>query len=194
MNVKEAIEARRAYRSLEPVEITEEIITELGKAAQLAMSCFNNQPWRFVFVYDADMLARMQEALSSGNKWAQRASMIIAVTSRRDLDCAPATREYYAFDSGMATAFLVLRATELGLVAHPIAGYSSKKTRIILGIPDDVDVLALVIVGKKDPRVNELLSADQAERERTRPARLALEHIVYRNRFDAGKFHERENE
>lgn len=30
--------------------------------------------------------------------------------------------EYYLFDAGMSVAFLILRATELGIVAHPIAG------------------------------------------------------------------------
>lgn len=194
MDVKDAIEKRRAYRSLQKTGINEEILTELGKAAQLTMSCFNNQPWRYVFVYDAHKLNRMQEALSSGNKWAQRASLIIAVTSRKDLDCTPANREYYAFDTGMATAFLVLRATELGLVAHPIAGYSPKKTRAILGIPEDMDVLTLVIVGKKDLQINELLSDKQAQSEKKRPERLPLDRIIYHNMFDVDKFQEKENE
>jgi nitroreductase len=188
MTVKEAIEARRAYRSLEPVEITEEIIEELSKAAQLSASCFNNQPWRYVFVHDPDTLRAMHEALSGGNKWAHRASMIIAVTAKKDADCVIKDRDfYYAFDTGMATAFIILRATELGLVAHPIAGYSPAKTREILGIPGDVAVLTLVIVGKKDPEINELLSESQAETERSRPERLPLEKIIYHNRYEIEK-------
>jgi len=184
MDVKEAIEKRRAYRSLEPIQITEEILTELGKAAQLSPSCFNNQPWRYVFVYEPDALRAMHEALSKGNAWATRASMIIAVTSKKDADCVIKDRDfYYAFDTGMATAHLILRATELGLVAHPIAGYSPSKTREILGIPDDVDVLALVIVGKKSETINELLSEDQAKKEKQRPERLGLEKIIHHNRF-----------
>jgi nitroreductase len=184
MDVKETIEKRRAYRSLEPVEITEEIITALGRAAQLAPSCFNNQPWRYVFVYEPDTLRAMHEALSEGNAWATKASMIIAVTSKKDADCVIKDRDfYYAFDTGMATAFLMLRATELGLVAHPIAGYSPGKTREILGIPDEVDVITLVIVGKKSGEINELLSEKQAESEKRRPERLPLEKIIYHNRY-----------
>lgn len=188
MDVKETIEKRRAYRSLEPIEITEDILEELGKAAQLAPSCFNNQPWRYVFVHDPDTLRAMHEALSRGNKWANRASMIIAVTAKRDADCVIKDRDfYYAFDTGMATAFIILRATELGLVAHPIAGYSPAKTREILGIPGDVAVLTLVIVGKKDPEINELLSESQAETEKRRPERLPLEKIIYHNRYEVEK-------
>lgn len=184
MTVKQAIETRRAYRSLEPVEITPEVLEELGKAAQLSASCFNNQPWRYVFVYEPDTLRAMHEALSKGNAWATKASMIIAVTSKKDADCVIRDRDfYYAFDTGMATAHLILRATELGLVAHPIAGYSPRKTREILGIPDEVDVITLVIVGKKSREINELLSGKQAESERSRPERLPLEKIIYHNRY-----------
>ncbi|MCK5260649.1 MAG: nitroreductase family protein [Thermoplasmatales archaeon] len=48
MDVKQAIIKRRAYRSLEPVEITEELIYDLAECARLTASCFNNQPWRYV--------------------------------------------------------------------------------------------------------------------------------------------------
>ncbi len=184
MDVKEAIEKRRAYRSLDPVEITEEMIVELAKAAQLAPSCNNNQPWRFVFVYEPGGLLKMRDALSKGNEWIHRASMIIAVISKKELDCVMVNRDfYYAFDTGMAIGLLMLRATELGLVAHPIAGFSPRKTREILGIPDEWDVITLVNVGKKSPVINELLSKDQAEREVKRPERFPLDKFVFRNRF-----------
>ena len=184
MDVKDAIEKRRAYRSLKSVEISPEILGELGKAARLAPSCFNNQPWRYVFVHDPLILSQMHEVLSKGNEWAQRASMIIVVTAKKADDCVIRDRDfYYAFDTGMATAHLILRATKLGLVAHPIAGFSPRKTREILGIPDDVPVIALLIVGKKSEEINELLSASQVESEKERPARHSLEKIIHHNRF-----------
>jgi nitroreductase len=123
MDVKQAILTRRAYRSLEPVEITEELIRDLAESARLTPSCNNNQPWRFVFVHDPEVLKKLHGALSKSNAWVQAASTIIAVFSREDLDCRIRGRNYYLFDTEMATAFIILRATELGLVAHPIAGY-----------------------------------------------------------------------
>ena len=59
MDVKEAIKRRRAYRSLEPVEISDELIHDLAKSAGLSASCFNNQPWRFVFARDPKVLQRL---------------------------------------------------------------------------------------------------------------------------------------
>ena len=49
MNVKETIEKRRAYRSLDPVDITEGLIEDLARMARITPSCGNKQPWRFTF-------------------------------------------------------------------------------------------------------------------------------------------------
>ncbi len=127
MDVHEAIKKRRAYRFLEPAEITDELIKDLAYHSSLTPSCFNNQPWRFIFVYNKEMLKKMHAALSSGNGWAQDASMIVAVYSKKDYDCIIREREYYLFDTGMATAFLILRATELGLVAHLLQDIVQKR-------------------------------------------------------------------
>ncbi|MEF8879791.1 MAG: nitroreductase family protein [Candidatus Thermoplasmatota archaeon] len=184
MDVKGSIEKRRAYRSLEKVDITKELVEDLAYHASLSPSCFNNQPWRYVFVYDPDVLKQMYSVLSDGNEWAKNASMIIAVFCKKDDDCVIYDREYYLFDTGLATGFLVLRATELGLVAHPIAGYSPKKTRSVLSIPDEMNIITLVIVGKHSEEIKPELSEKQKKVEKNgRPKRLSEEKFVYHNRY-----------
>jgi hypothetical protein len=170
MDVKEAIQKRRAYRSLDLVEITKDLITDLAGCAQLSASCNNNQSWRFVFVYEQEMLVKMYEVLSKGNAWAKSASMIIAVLSRKDYDCIIDDRDYFHFDTGMATAFLILRATE-------------QKTRDVLGIPDDIEVITLVIVGKHAKTLNPVLSEKQISSEKERPERFPFEKFVFLNRY-----------
>lgn len=187
MEVNEAINNRRAFRSLEPVDITEGIIHDLAKYAQLSASCFNNQPWRYLFVYDSEILVKMHEVLSSGNEWAKKASMIIVVFSKKEDDCIVRDREYYLFDTGMATAFLILRATELGLVAHPIAGFSPKKTREIFKIPDDYQIITLVIVGKHSKTISPVLSEKQVENEKERPERFPFDKFMYINKYNEVK-------
>jgi nitroreductase len=185
MDVSDAIDERRAYRSLAPVGIADETLEELARAAQLAPSCFNNQPARFVFVRDREMLGRMHEVLSSGNEWARAASMVIAVFCEKESDCVIRDREYYLFDTGLAVGQLLLRATELGLVAHPIAGYSPKKTREVLGIPEQAQVIALIMVGKHAEDISSVLSEKQAESEHERPERLPIEQVAFRDRYPA---------
>ena len=183
MDVRKAIEKRRAYRSLIPVEITEDLIKDLAECAQITASCFNNQPWKYIFVYEKVMLEKMHEALSSGNEWANKSSLIIVVLGKKDDDCVIHDRVYYRFDIGMATCAMILRATELGLVAHPIAGYSPRKTKEILGIPDDIDVITLVIVGKRSNKINPVLSEKQKLAEKERPIRKEIDEFVYINKY-----------
>lgn len=184
MEVKEAIETRRAYRSLEPAPISDELIRDLARSASLAPSCFNNQPWRFVFVRDPEVLEEMHGALSKDNDWIKDASMIIAVFSRKEDDCVIRDREYHLFDVGMATAFIILRATELGLVAHPVAGFSPRKVRGILGITKEYQVVTLVNVGKHAEVLHDKLTENQKAVENERPERHPFEKFAYIDRYE----------
>ncbi len=183
MELKEVIEKRRSYRSIEPCETDESLVRELARCASLAPSCYNNQPWRFVFVYEKEILEKLFKALPKGNSWAKLCSMIIAVFSKKELDCIIEKREYYLFDTGMATAFLILRATDLGFVAHPIAGYDEYRVKEILAIPENMTVITLIVVGKKSEEFNPILSEKQIEWEKKRPERLKFEQFAYINRF-----------
>ena len=82
------------YRSLEPVEITDDLIRDL------APSCNNNQPWRFVFVRDTTELAKIHAWLSKSNKCTELASMIVVVFSRIEEDCTDRGRIYHQLDTG----------------------------------------------------------------------------------------------
>ncbi len=183
MDVTAAIHERRAYRSLDPVPVDEELARDLARHAQLAPTCNNNQPARFCFVWEADALERIKEALNKGNAWARAASMIVAVFAERESDCLIKGREYWLFDTGMQTALLILRATELGLVAHPIAGYDPDKARAALGIPESMTVITLVNIGRRAATVSPALSEKQVEWEKSRPERLPLEEMAFFNRY-----------
>ena len=154
MDVQKAIEIRRSYRSIEKFPVTPEILHDLAEAASLAPSCFNNQPWRFVFVYDQKVLEGLYAALTEGNYWMKFGSMLIAVCSKKELDCEAEGRVYNLFDTGMAVGQMMLRATELGLVAHAVVGYNEEIVKKVLHIPQDLQVITLLAVGKKNKSEN----------------------------------------
>ncbi|MFW9819383.1 MAG: nitroreductase family protein [Candidatus Thorarchaeota archaeon] len=189
MNVEEAIKERRAFRSLELIEISDDLIINFAEVAQIAPSCANKQPWNFVFVKEKEQLKRLFTSLSEGNKWVEKASMIIAVFSRPEKDCIIGERKYYLFDVGLATAFIILRATELGLVAHPIAGFNEKKAKEILDIPDEMRLITLVIIGRHSMEINPILSESMKLGEKKRPPRKKLSEFVslenYNKKFGA---------
>jgi nitroreductase len=186
LDVKQAIRERRAYRSLDPVKITDELVKDLAEAAQLAPSCNNFQPWRYIFAYDPEVLKKLHATFSKGNEWMKASSMIIAVFSKKESDCVLGDRVYYLFDTGMATAFMILRATELGLVAHPVAGYDEEKVKDILAIPKDMRLITLVNVGKHSTTVSAVLSEKQKLGEKQRPERLPFAKFAYTNKYQTG--------
>ena len=178
MDVKEAVEKRRSLRKLSKVIIDKKMTEELAESAKLAPSCFNNQPWKFVFVKDEAKLQEMKEVYSKGNEWAYDASMVIAVISRKEDDCVIGKRTYYQFDTGLAVGQMLLRAVELNLSTHLIAGYSPSKTKKVLNIPGDLEVIALMIVGGfADAEQND--SGNKDDSESIRPTRKAIKEFAY---------------
>ncbi|MGB9861932.1 MAG: redoxin domain-containing protein [Candidatus Bipolaricaulaceae bacterium] len=141
------IAVRRAKRALKLDPVPKELIERVIEAAHLAPSCFNNQPWRFV-VAQGEKLEAVKKALPGGNYWALKSPAMVAVASRVDLDCRLSdNRDYFLFDCGMAVGFLMVQATQMGLVAHPIAGYDPLPVKEILGIPKDYVLITLVVLG-----------------------------------------------
>ena len=183
MEVAEAIRARRALRSLENRPLEAGIETALAEAVTLSASCFNNQPWRMVFCSGRRALEEVRAALPRGNVWATRAPLIVAVASRAEDDCRLSEgRDYHRFDCGLAVGQMLLRATELGIVAHPIAGYDPLKVQAALAIPDGYTVIALVICGHHGSDES-LLSEKQREAEVERPSRKPIGEVLFRDRW-----------
>ena len=183
MDVKFSIEKRRSYRSLEPVEVSDELIEDLAGSARLAPSCFNKQPWRYVFVRDKEQLKKLHGSLSITNKWVELGSLIIAVFSEVKNDCVINERQYYLFDTGLASAFIMLRATELDLVAHPIAGFNEDAAKRVLGIPDHMRLISLIVVSKRSKEIREELTDIQKSKEDPRPERKQFKEFVFVDEF-----------
>ncbi len=175
MDVKKASEERRSLRSLESVEITRDMIDELAGAASLSPSCFNKQPWRFVFVRSREGLDRVFASLSRGNDWFKAASLVVGVFTAKELDCVVGRREYCQFDTGMAVGMMLLRATEMGLIAHPIAGFDEEAAAKALGVPGEAILVTIIAVGRKAQTLSPILSPHQIEDESRRPPRIPFE-------------------
>jgi nitroreductase len=171
LEVADAVRARRAKRVLSSRHIEDAEMMSLVEAARLSASCFNNQPWRMVFCRGGPALDSVKAALAKGNVWATRADTIIVVAAREPDDCQLSDRRnYYCFDCGLAVGQLLLRATELGIIAHPIAGYEPAKVRAALEIPEEFVIVTLVICGYPGTD-DSLLSEKQKGWEAARPER-----------------------
>lgn len=180
MELYQTIQLLWSLRSLAPIEISDTLLRHLADAASLAPSCSNKQPWRYVFVRSAAGLGKVLPALAPGNAaWAKRASLVVVVWSKAELDCqTPDGREYYQFDTGMATGFLMLAAAERNLVTHPIAGFDPEAVRKALALDDGAKVITLLIAGGRTGEISPELTDWQIKAESERPPRLAFEAIA----------------
>ncbi len=148
--ILDLLRRRKATRAIAERPVEAEKIEAILEAARLAPSCANMQPWRFLVLAGDDPAAmdKGREALSRGNYWAKMAPVLIFCYSRPDLDCVlPNGRQYYQFDLGLAVQNILLQATELDLVARPMAGYSAQKVKQAFALPDEFEVLLAIAIG-----------------------------------------------
>jgi nitroreductase len=180
MEVREAVHRRRAVRVFDPRPVEEETVRSLVEAMHLAPSCNNNQPWRLV-ICSGDSLAKAKECLTRGNVWATAAPLIMVLAAKPSEDCRLSEgRDYYQFGCGMAVGEMLLQATELGLIAHPIAGFDPVMARVVLGIPADYVVITFIICGYPGDD-DHLLSEKQKAQQAVRPERRPLDHNFFRD-------------
>jgi len=184
MDVVDAIKTRRARRVLSDKPIEDDKVDALVEAVRLSASCNNNQPWRLVLVRGNEALDAVKGALSRGNAWATRSPMIIVVAARESDDCKLSdNRSYFLFSTGLAIGQLELRATELGLIAHPIAGFDPVKAKELLGIPQDHVVITFVICGYPGTD-DSLLSDKQKAIEPNRPERKPIGENLFLDKWE----------
>jgi len=170
------LRARWASRSISPDPLPEGTIQELIEAVQMTPSCFNNQPWRFLFLESPEALAKGREALSEGNQaWANRAPLLVFGYTRQEDDCVlPDGRVYHQFDLGMSVMNLILSATSHKLVARPMAGFNPAHVREVFGLDQEDHPLVAVAIGElsenEDHLPDRLKGLNDKPRERKNPS------------------------
>ncbi|MFA4985492.1 MAG: nitroreductase family protein [Candidatus Brocadiia bacterium] len=147
------LSARYASRSFSPKPLPDDVLAEIIEAARLTPSCYNKQPWRFLFLQTPDALKKGRSCLVDANRvWADRAPLIIVGYARKGDDCQlPDGRNYYHFDLGMASMDIMLCATHHNLVARPMAGYDAAKIRELFNLTPEDEPMVVMALGYYDP-------------------------------------------
>ena len=169
------LESRHATRAILPEKLPEEVVGELVEAARLCPSCFNHQPWRFLFLESPEALEKGHRVLAPGNAlWATRAPLLVIGYSRKEEDCAmPDGRLYHQFDLGMSALCLMLAATDRDLVARPMAGFDPAKVRAEFGLEPADEPLVVIAVGRfseDDSHVPEYARGAEGKPRERKPA------------------------
>ena len=144
------LKRRWSPRAFSEQPVGPDIVLTLLEAARWAPSSSNEQPWRFVVATKQDPTDhdRLLACLLEGNrKWAYRAPVLMMSVARMDFEEDGRPNRHAFHDVGLATENLLLQATVLGLVAHPMAGFDIEKARADLKIPSGYEPVAMIAVG-----------------------------------------------
>ena len=133
-----SLKACLSNRRLDPQALAD--ILEAGRAAPSAR---NNQPTRFLVLNDPQVIARVvKEAFSEGNQVVAQAPVLIFICAAPQQAMVRDGVNYYLFDAGLATENMLLAATDLGLATHAMTGFKDADVKRILGIPENIKVVA----------------------------------------------------
>jgi len=140
---------RWSPRALSGAHVERETLMTLFEAARWAPSCFNLQPWRFVYALrGSDAWPRLHSILTPKNRiWCANAGALIVIASRNTFEHNGKPALTHSFDAGAAWMSMALQANMLGLIAHGMAGFDYGKAGEIVGLPDGYSVEAMCAIG-----------------------------------------------
>jgi nitroreductase len=165
--------------------IPDEALMTMFEAARWAPSCFNAQPWRFLYAKkDSEHWLRFLHLLIPYNQtWAKNASVLGVVVSRTLLErpnVDPMPSHSHSYDAGAAWMSLALQATMLGWAAHGMIGFDIPRTYLELHVPEHHRVDAAFAIGK--PTTPDVLPEALAAREHP-SGRQALAEMILEGGF-----------
>lgn len=174
MDLFEAIKTQRAMRRLKPDPVPDELVWEVLDAAVKAPSGGNRQPWNFIVIRDPATKAKIGEWYLDGwnksygtlrdaamsnpatartfasaehlaNKLAEVPVLIIATVKTGGVaSVSPAGSSIYP---AVQNLMLAARALGLGTTLTTLHRTHEAEVKQLLGIPDDVDTMALIPLG-----------------------------------------------
>ncbi len=138
MEVYDAIRTVLAVRAYKDKPVPSEIVLRIVEAARLTASSMNGQPWHFIIVEDSDTLKKLGALARSGPYIAQ-APLAIVVAMEKSI--------YAVSDASRAIQSMILTAWSEGVGSNWVGFENLSAIRPLLGIPDNIDVLAILPFG-----------------------------------------------
>lgn len=173
---------RNSPRAMSGGAISDNELMSLFEAARWAASCYNEQPWRFVYAMRGSQhFERFMNCLVEFNQnWCKNAAALIVLVSQDNFALNNNANDWHSFDSGSAWQSLALQGSMNGLVVHGMAGFDKEKAKAAVDLPEGHSVEIMIAVGKPGPI--DVLPADMHKGE-TPSQRKPIKEIVSEGRF-----------
>ncbi len=138
MDVYEAVRTLLAVRSYQETPVPADVIRRILEAGQLTGSGMNAQPWHFIVVENRETLQAIGAQIRSGPYVAQAPLAIVVAITKSPLAISDASR---------AIQSMTLTAWAEGLGSNWVGFNKLESIKALLGIPDELDVLAVLPFG-----------------------------------------------
>ncbi|BAX78576.1 nitroreductase family protein [Labilibaculum antarcticum] len=183
--IHDLVDQRWSPRAFSEKEIVSEKIEKLFEAASYAASCFNEQPWRFIYA-TKDYPERYDQLLSClvefNQMWVKTAPMIIMTLVSKKFAQNQKDNHHARHDLGLAIGNMSVQAMSMDLYMHQMAGFSVEKAREMFEIPADFDIVSMIAVGYLgDPKQ---LPENIREMESNKRVRRSLGKILFDGDWD----------
>ncbi len=157
MNVLDAIRTRRSVRSYAPEKpIPPEVMQRMLQALRLAPSACNIQPWHFILAASDSLRQELAQA-ANGQTWMAEAPVTIVGCGFPDQAYKRMGGYGNSVDVDLAIALdhLTLAAVAEGLGTCWIGAFDEAKVKALLGVPQQVKVVAMTPLGyPSSPELN----------------------------------------
>jgi len=159
--VLEAIYSRRSVRHFTDEAVDSELITEILRAGSWAPSGLNNQPWRFAVVTDRQ-LKRQFEPLTRYGRVIRAAACLIPVFVDKEAMYHP-VKDHQAMGACIQNMLLAAHSLGLGAVWLGEILKSADQVRQLLGLPENLELMAVIALGHPAHRNQSSTRKDLAE-------------------------------
>jgi nitroreductase len=138
MEVFEAIRTLLAVRQYQERPVPEPVLYRILEAGRLSASAMNKQPWHFVVVQDQAMLRQLGAMVRTGPYIAEAPLAVVVVVEQS---------RFAVSDASRAIQDMMLAAWGEGVGSNWVGFGGLEEVNVLLGIPNDLDVLAIVPFG-----------------------------------------------
>lgn len=181
--IHDLIRNRWSPRAFSPTPVDPKTLASLFEAARWAPSCYNDQPWRYVYARkeDAGAFARVLSCIVEANQaWCKGAPVLAISVASTMFGHNGQPNMWGPHDTGAASMLLSIQAQAMGLVVHQMGGFDPVKAREALKIPANFAPQAAIAIGyqgEPDSLPANLKERELAPRSRKPVASFAFEGV-----------------
>lgn len=138
MEVFEAVRTMLAVRHYQAKPLPPDVVRRIVEAGRLTGSSMNGQPWHFIVVEKPETLRRLGALAPSGPYIAGAAAAVVVAIEKT---------KFAVSDASRAIQSMILTAWSEGVGSNWAGFLGLREVKSLLGIPEDLDVLAILPFG-----------------------------------------------